>query len=114
MLTLAAVWLNMINIEAKNAWGTKMARKTIKVADVVGFVNDELARVNSTVEGRQAMMLLAERVLHEAGCYKGFCYLSEHDLPKEVKPGIRYYGIDGISDEDRFDDTDRTRVQYFI
>ena len=91
-----------------------MARKTIKVADVVGFVNEELARVNSTVEGRQAMMLLAERVLHEAGCYKGFCYLSEHDLPKEVKPGIRYYGIDGISDEDRFDDTDRTRVQYFI
>ena len=91
-----------------------MARKTIKVADVVGFVNDELARVNLTVEGRQAMMLLAERVLHEAGCYKGFCYLSEHDLPKEVKPGIRYYGIDGISDEDRFDDTDRTRVQYFI
>jgi len=91
-----------------------MARKTIKVADVAGFVNDELARVNSTVEGRQAMMLLAERVLHEAGCYKGFCYLSEHDLPKEVKPGIRYYGIDGISDEDRFDDTDRTRVQYFI
>ena len=53
-------------------------------------------------------------VLHEAGCYKGFCYLSEHDLPEEVKPGIRYYGIDGISDEDRFDDTDRTRVQYFI
>lgn len=91
-----------------------MARKTVKVADVVGFVNEEFARVNSTVEGRQAMMLLAERVLHEADCYKGFFHLSDLDLPKEVKPGIRYYGIDGISDEDRFDDTDRTRVQYLI
>ena len=91
-----------------------MARKTIKVADVVGFVNEELARVNSTVEGRQAMMLLAERVLHETGCYKGFWHLSDLDLPKEVKPGIRYYDNGGVNDEHKFDDTDRTRVQYFI
>ena len=114
MLTLAVVSVNMINIEAKNVWGTEMARKTIKVADVVGFVNEELARVNSTVEGRQAMMLLAERVLHEAGCYKGFFYLSDLDLPKEVKPGIRYYDNGGVNDEHKFDDTDQTRVQYFI
>ena len=91
-----------------------MARKTVKVADVVGFVNEELARVNSTVEGRQAMMLLAERVLHEADCYKGFWHLSDLDLPKEVTPGIRYYDNGGVNDEHKFDDTDRTRVQYFI
>lgn len=93
-----------------------MARLTVRVVDVVdvvGYVNKELARIDSTVDGRQAMMILAEQILHDAGCYKGFYYLSNFDLPESVKPGIRYFD-DHLFSLNSFSDTDQTRVQYFL
>lgn len=85
-----------------------MARKTVTVKSVIGFINDQLRHQNSTIEGRQALALLAEKILHDSDNYVGFQYLSEDQLPANVLPGIRF----DKSFNPSFENTDSTRIRF--
>jgi hypothetical protein len=57
-----------------------MARKTVKVSDVVARGNAMLANsADDRVQGREAVASLIEGVLFDAGAYKGFRYLPGFD-----------------------------------
>ena len=88
-------------------------RKTVRVEDLVDTANRLFK--NSTCEPavRQGVINFLEHFLHETGNYQGFRYLLQDEVPAGEKPGVNY--LDGLPHPDyhqRFDDTDRTRVQY--
>jgi len=92
------------------------SRKTTEVKKLVEMANNMI--LNSTDDSigyRQGIMLFIENILHETGNYNGFGYLSLNDLQKAHSE----YKIPGINDpndeyEERFKNTDRTRVHYYI
>jgi len=84
-----------------------MARKTVDVEFVLNAVNEILKDSLCPPERRKGMINVLETILVETGNYKGFRYLGESEVPAYEKPGI--WDVT----ENRFDDTDSTRVQYF-
>ena len=75
-------------------------RKTANVAEVLRSVNMKLARSRCSPHMRLGMISVLEAVLHDAGLYAGFGYLSHADMKRnglwDEKPGIRYeYAADG-------------------
>ncbi len=90
-----------------------MKRKTISVDEVKAMVNDMIFHsMDNKVEGRIALGIMLENILHKTGNYRGFAYLSELQM-KESKEGttvgIRY----DKGPNSHFVDTDHTRVSYF-
>lgn len=94
-----------------------MARslKTVKVRDLIDKTNKMLAYPDGDPYVRQGMINLLVSVLHDTGNYNGFRYLSQYDLPSDIKPGIRLNnnGAYDQLDPGRYTDTDSTRIQYF-
>lgn len=89
-------------------------RKTFNVSDLVDTVNQMLrdSKADAT-ERRQGAMNVLEQVLHNTGNYQGFRYLLADEIA-EGQPGVNY--VDGKphpDPEQRFVNTDRTRVMYF-
>ncbi len=74
-------------------------RKTANVAEVLRSVNMKLARTTCPPHVRLGMIAVLETVLHDAGLYAGFGYLSDADMERNglwaEKPGIRYEFVDG-------------------
>jgi len=91
-----------------------MARKTIEVEAVRLQVNEMLRNSTCSPDTRRGMCSVLEDILHRTGNYKGFQYLGAPEVPEGEKPGIHWDKLrnDGIPDE-RFTDTDETRVKYF-
>ncbi|MAH07439.1 hypothetical protein CMI38_04285 [Candidatus Pacearchaeota archaeon] len=102
------------------------SRKTIEVEKVKGIANRALeASMRWSNEDdkyvavdrywRQGVMLMVEKVLMDSGNYKGFGYLTEDEVPKGELPGIRMGNVapDGTLMDNRFENTDNTRVRYF-
>jgi hypothetical protein len=70
------------------------ARKTLNVADTVAMLNYRIQQTD-TVEGRLSLCSATERILHDAGRYRGFRYTNNvittdpvggferHDSPDE-------------------------------
>ncbi len=91
-----------------------MSRKTVKVEDLVATVNRMCQTSGPEVKGiRQGMMFLLEDVLHQTHNYKGFRFLRADECVGQ--PGVNY--VDNMPHPDiekRFENTDSTRVQYFI
>lgn len=94
-----------------------MGRKTFKVEDFKDKVNGILLHTpDRSLEAREQSMALLESVLHETGNYSGFGYLDVDDMV-----GSDNGNTVGINDtvskklpyDERFADTDRTRVKYF-
>ena len=52
-----------------------MSRKTLPVTQIVERANEMLAAPGSTPEGREAICVMVESLLLEAGRYGGFRYL---------------------------------------
>ncbi len=78
-------------------------RKTANVVEILRSVNMKLARTTCPPHVRLGMISVLETVLHDAGMYAGFGYLSADDMernghadyPGGQKPGIRYAYADG-------------------
>jgi len=90
-----------------------MSRKTVSVEWLKTQVNASLRAKHTTVEERQGMISLMDRVLHETGNWRGFRHLRLKEVPEDAKPGIWCY-VDGepLPFPDRFIDTDETRREY--
>lgn len=90
-----------------------MIRKTISVETIKSMVNDVLLNSEDNYkEGRESLTFFLERVLMNSGNYKGFRYLHVADM-KESEYGTTL-GINDTCDEnEKFKNTDHTRVRYF-
>lgn len=86
-----------------------MAKKTVKVIDLIRKTNEVLQNSTCDPEGRRGMMTLLESTLHQTGNYQGFRYLQENEVPEGHKSGVYY--VDG---KPNFDNTDNTRIKYFV
>lgn len=93
-----------------------MARKTVKVETVVGYVNSMLQHSfgSCTTDERMGMIDVLEQILHDTGNYKGYRYLTQDEVPAGEKPGIYYAGDMPAPYPERFKDTDHSRRAYAI
>jgi hypothetical protein len=93
-------------------------RKTINVDSITAQINDMIRLSTGTPQQRQGLLAAIETILHETGNYKGFRYLTQNEVPAGFhRPGINISHIDGQHLENydaRFENTDRTRVAYFL
>lgn len=90
-----------------------MARKTFDLETLVDLANAMLASEHTTAEERRGAMTLLETVLHGAGRYRGYRYLTTADLPAGQVPGVLTDDIGRILEyPDRFNGADDTRRQY--
>ena len=92
-----------------------MGRKTLNVKALVAYGN-QMLRDSVTDKGhRRGIQTMVEQVLMESGNYKGFRHLTKDEVPQGHVPGI-YMDVDGkmLPDTERFEGTDRTRVEYAV
>ena len=90
-----------------------MSRKTIEVEAVLDYANTLLSH-SLNADERRGVMLITEEILHRTGNYRGFKYLDKFEVPEGELPGINVDNNRQMYDGDeRFDNTDRTRVQYY-
>lgn len=89
-------------------------KKTIKIKTMVELANSCLAQSLSSPEFRRGVQSLIESALFQTDTYGGFRYLEEKEVPPGRMPGIRM-SPDGamLPYEQRFLNTDSTRVAYF-
>jgi len=88
-----------------------MARKTYDVEALVALVNGICKDSDpSRADVRQGAMNVLEAVLHQTGNYKGFRYLTTGECAGQ--PGVNYKDGQLLDMPERFENTDRTRVQY--
>ena len=90
-----------------------MPRKTVRIEDLKAKINGSLLHsFDNDTSGRSALVALLSSVLHEAGCYRGFAYLTS-DMMKDSNNGTTV-GIDRSKGEvDKFVNTDGTMVFYY-
>ena len=88
-------------------------RKTINVKWLIEHVNEfNKTSADKWKNEREGKNMLLEVILHEVGAYNGFSYLSARELHDDaMSVGIREQKEDGSWN---FEDTDHTRVCYFI
>ena len=88
-------------------------KKTVKIIDIIEKVNAVNANTFDSDKGyRQGQSTLLEYILHDAGCYCGFTYLSKDEIGENARSiGIREQNPDGTWN---FKDTDNSRIKYFI
>lgn len=72
-------------------------RKTLKLIELINEVNERLAHSKTGPEGRYALCMLLEQFLFANNAYAGFQYLTEEQVPKGHKPGIKWTGQPGKS-----------------
>ena len=90
-----------------------MSRKTVDIDDLKARINDTILHgVDDDKSGRFALATLLSTVLHDAGQYKGFGYLTP-DMMKHSNFGTTI-GVDHNRPEgERFTDTVHTRIFYY-
>ena len=88
-------------------------RKTVNIKSLIEMVNKYNATsVDAYKDQREGQSMLLEQVLLDADAYAGFAYLSKHELQGyAMSVGVREQNPNGTWN---FDDTDHTRVKYFI
>jgi len=96
-----------------------MSRKTIDVETVKQMANFKLLETaDDMVEGRNAVIVMVEQVLHVTGNYRGFQYLNSNDMLGSgfgTSVGIQTDSTGQYlpADAGRFEGVDRTRVRYY-
>ena len=90
-------------------------RKTADIDSIIDCANRILRGdwPANTKEFRTGVIVMLDSILMNSGRGAGFRYLSNHELPGHIDPGVRY-SADGsvLSYEERFLNTDDTRRQY--
>ena len=90
-------------------------RKTADISAIIETANRILAGQwpANTKEYRAGVIVMLENILHAADHWRGYRYLTNHELPGDVEPGVRYRANGEIPDyEERFLNTDDTRRVY--
>ena len=90
-------------------------RKTADISTVIETANRILKGTwqGNTREFRIGVIVMLENILMDADRLKGFRYLTNHELPGDVLPGVRYRADGTLPDyEERFANTDDTRRVY--
>ena len=90
-----------------------MRRKTIRVETVIDWANNYLATSDDQCsERRLGVIAMLEKILYETGNYRGYRHIT--NLETDHTPGVRYDENTGklLNYAERFENTDRTRVQY--
>jgi len=92
------------------------AKKTISVKTILETVNKRNAKSYCSKEVREGWNSLLETILLDTGNYEGFTYLSKDKVPAGEKPGVNVgdSGPENLTIEERFQDTDETRVFYLL
>lgn len=93
-----------------------MPRSTVKISELVHDVNKVLSKSEEyDVAERVTLSTFISNILHTSGNYKGFRYLTHEEVPEDARPGINVdeNGQPLENYDDRFFNTDRTRVEYF-
>lgn len=87
-------------------------RKTINIKWLIEHVNNfNATSADQYKTEREGKNMMLEMILHEAGAYSGFAYLEARELREDaMSVGIREQTEDGWN----FNDTDHTRVSYYI
>lgn len=103
----------------------RIEEETLSIKLFKNEINRMLKESTCKPEIREGMKAVLEIALHQAGVYKGYKYISTDQVPHGQKPGIQYkYSKelypesleiikDPIECANRFEDTDKTRVEYF-
>ena len=65
-----------------------MARKTIKIADLIEHVNEKNQISTCSAEMRKGWNFLLADILHKNGVYAGYNYYKQCEVPSGHKPGI--------------------------
>jgi hypothetical protein len=89
-------------------------RKTADISAIIETANRILRGTwpANTKEYRAGVIVMLENILVESGRY-GFRYLTNHELPSDVLPGVRYHADGTLPDyNERFANTDDTRRVY--
>ena len=91
-------------------------RKTIAVAEMTRRVNGMLVHGYSSREERHGMCQVLENMLFATGNYRGYRYLSKREVPAGELPGINLTaeGEPHPDYQERFHNTDGTRVEYSV
>jgi len=94
-----------------------MSRKTFKVEDLKDKVNGMLLHLpDDDKNGREQLQSLIENVLMDTGNYGGFRYLGADDMETSINGmsvGINEVNGEVLPYNERFANTDHTRVKYF-
>ncbi len=88
-------------------------RKTFNIKWLIEHVNGfNASSADQYKAEREGKNMMLEMILHQAGCYNGFGYLEERELLNDaMSVGVREQKEDGSWN---FDDTDHTRIYYYI
>lgn len=91
-----------------------MPRKTVDIEAFKNITNEVLRVSTVDRELRRGWCAALEWVLHETGNYRGYRYLTIHEVPGSGLPGIRM-GADGemLPDDLRWQSCDDTRRSYY-
>lgn len=90
-------------------------RKTADISAIKEEANRLLKGTwsGNTKEFRDGVIVMLENILWQADRYRGYRYLTNHELPGDIEPGVRYMADGSIhSVEERFLNTDNTRRVY--
>jgi hypothetical protein len=90
-------------------------RKTADISAIIDSANRILKGTwsSNTKEYRSGVIVMLENILMEAQYHRGFRYLTNHELPGDVLPGVRYRADGTLPDyNERFANTDDTRRVY--
>ena len=90
-------------------------RKTADISAIIETANRILAGTwpSNTKEYRTGVIVMLENILNGADHWRGFRYLTNHELPDDVLPGVRYRADGSLPDyNERFFNTDDTRRVY--
>ena len=88
-----------------------MSRKTVAVDKLKEMANNILADSYGEQDSRDCLIVFVDKILMDAGNYKGFRYLTKNEVPVSQFPGINT-PIENLSYEERFKYTDPTRRCY--
>ncbi len=84
-------------------------KKTFNIEAFKSQINSSLANSTCTPDVREGMRFTLEHVLFETNTYNGYRYLTVDEIPEGHLPGIN----SGDTFEEKFKDTDRSRVYYY-
>lgn len=93
-----------------------MSRKTIQVSALTDFVNNftkKSGRTSDDRQRRQGMIIMMNHILHETGNYQGYRHLLKEEVPAGAFPGVNYENGQLPPYEERFVNTDDTRIMFF-
>ena len=74
-----------------------MSKKTVKVTEMLEFANELLAHKDNSIEFKEGVCSMIEKILHKSDNYNGFMFLDQNEASiiynsetKEYKPNAAY------------------------